>query len=338
MNNKNKHIDPHSLIGKYLTNEASKEEIALLEKWVVEDEANKKLFNDYKQAWSLSNMEKTRKEVGVNDEWKKLESKLFAGKTIQIDRNEKIRKTGFNQYFKIAASVIVLLSLSFVLYYMFSNSGKEQFIADNLVKTTTLADGSEVTLNHNSTITYYKEKKKTKNRKVKLEGDAFFKVEPDASKPFIIETQNVEIEVLGTSFYVNSHENKPTIEVIVNSGKVALKAQKNKQVILTPGEKGIFNKETRELQEIENKDVNYIAWKTKHLEFENKRLTDVVYQISKTYHTDIKIGNPEISNCRITVIFDNQTLDAVLNILEETLDLRIEKQNGKVIISGDGCE
>ena len=89
MNDKNKHIDPQTLISKYLANEASSEEIVLLEDWVVEDKANKKLFNDYKQAWGLSNIEKLSNEIDVDKEWKTLETKLFSGKTIQIDRKEK---------------------------------------------------------------------------------------------------------------------------------------------------------------------------------------------------------------------------------------------------------
>ncbi|OQX80271.1 MAG: hypothetical protein B6D61_02270 [Bacteroidetes bacterium 4484_249] len=336
MNDKNKHIDPQTLISKYLANEASSEEIVLLEDWVVEDKANKKLFNDYKQAWGLSNIEKLSNEIDVDKEWKTLETKLFSGKTIQIDRKEKTGKTGFNQYLRIAASVIVLLSLGFVLYYLFSNSGREKYMAENSVITTTLADGSEITLNHNSTLTYFK---KAKNkRKVKLEGDAFFKVEPDASKPFVIETQNVEIKVLGTSFYVNSHKDKPIIEVIVNTGKVAFKTDRNKQIVLTPGEKGIYNKETGKLQQEKNNDVNFIAWKTKHFEFDNGRLADVIIKISEVYHTNIRIANPEINNCRITVTFDNQSLDAVLNVLRETLDLSIKEQDAEIIVSGNGCE
>ncbi len=334
MNNKNQHIDYKALISKYLAKEASVSDIKLLEKWVLTDEANKKLFNEYKQAWVVANIIKPNNTINVNSEWDKIEAKLFATKTISIEETNSKQK-GFNQYFKIAASIIVILSLGYILSLLFLDSDTKNLVANNTIKTTTLVDGTVVTLNHNSSLTYYK--KITTKRKIKLEGDAFFNVKPDTIHPFIIETQNIEIEVLGTSFYVNSHIDKPTIEVVVKTGKVAFRVEKDNQIILIAGEKGIYNKSTGNIQHIINKDINFIAWKTKYLIFDDTKLSDVVSKINSIYHSNILIGNIELNDCRVTVIFKNQTLDAVINVLEETLDLSFEKHEGKIIIAGEGC-
>ncbi len=331
MNNKEKHIDHQDLINKYLAKEASKEDIILLENWVLQNEANKKLFIETKRIWTLANFKNTKSKIIINSEWEKLENKLFN------DKNITKKRTGFfNQYYKVAASIIVLLSISFLLYFLTSNSGKQKFTADNSVKTSKLFDGSVVTLNYNSSIVYYKEI--TDKRKVKLKGDAFFNVKPDASKPFIIETQNAEVEVLGTSFYVDSHIDKPTIEVSVKTGKVAFRIKQGKELILLPGDKGIFNKSTGKLTQETNSNTNFIAWKTKQIVFENNNLSDVVLQLNNVYHTNITIASPNLNNCRITASFDNQTLDAVLNVIKETLDLRIENKDNEIKLFGDSCK
>jgi len=338
MENENKHIDYTELISKYLTNEASSEEIALLEKWVVKDKANKQLFNNYKQTWILSRAGQSDDKVDIDEEWNKIRLKLFGDETEKIEtgQNEKQRKI-IPFVLKIAAVIVIALTASYFLYYLITKSGTETFVAQDSIKTSTLSDGTIITLNFHSTITFPKKFDK-KARKVKLEGDAFFEVEHNNEQPFIIKTQDVKIEVLGTSFYVNSRQQDPTIEVVVNTGKVALRTQNNEQIILTAGERGVLIKSSGELYEEKNDDVNYISWKTKRLVFENNVLSDVIQKINETYYADIKIVNPEINSCRITTTFDNKSLDAVLNIIRETLDLKIEKQNNTIFVSGEGCE
>ena len=334
MNNENNHIDYSALISKYLANEASESEIKMLEEWVLMDNTNKKLFNDYKQAWIVSNINKPNNAIDLNSEWDKIENKLFATKTINNQKKENTRR-GFYQYNKIAASIIVILSLGYLLSLFVIKSDTKNLVANNSTETATLIDGTIVTLNQNSSLTYFKEI--ASKRKVKLEGDAFFNVKRDTLHPFIIETQNTEIEVLGTSFYVNSHNDKPTIEVTVKTGKVAFRITQDNQIVLVAGEKGIYTKSTGSLQHSVNKDVNFIAWKTKYLKFNDTKLSDVVDKINSVYHSNILINNKELNNCRVTVIFKNQTLETVLNVLEETLDLNFKKDKEQIILIGNGC-
>ncbi|MCK5823645.1 MAG: DUF4974 domain-containing protein, partial [Bacteroidales bacterium] len=146
--------------------------------------------------------------------------------------------------------------------------------------------------------------------------------------------------VLGTSFYVKSQKNSPTIEVIVKTGKVAVRLEDDlkNEIILTPDEKGVFTKNDNKLKKIKNTDVNYLSWKTKFLIFENEKLKNVVKKLNETYHKQIIISNPKINNCTITATFNKQSIDAVLTILKETLDLEIKRQKNTIYISGNSCE
>jgi len=337
MKNDNNHIDYAALIGKYLAREADAEEIDLLEKWVKESEKNKATFNRFKQSWILSGINKQNKEINVDEEWAALTSKFFEQKIEPVSTTEvgKLNQ-GIPLFFKIAAAIVVLFTVTFFLYQFFLKPGMEQMMAVNVIETETLSDGTTITLNRNSILTY-PEKFKKDVRKVELSGDAFFEVEHNKNQPFIIRSQSVEIEVLGTSFYIDAHENSPTVEVVVNSGGVALRAYKENQIILKAGDKGIFNKKTGQLIKEKNDDLNFDSWKTKMLVFDDTKLIEVVDKLNEVYNANIEIINPEINDCRITVTLDNMSLKAVLNILGETLDIIIGKSKQGYIISGEGC-
>jgi len=337
MKNDNNHIDFVALIGKYLAKEASPDEIMLLEKWVEENEENKKLFNQHKQSWILSGISKENKKIDVDTEWDNLNSKLF-GPKIESAPPPKIRKfqPDLPIFFRIAAAVVVLFGLSFLLYTFFLKPGSVELVASNEIKTETLTDGSIITLNRNSII-LYPEKFKKDIREVELSGDAYFDVEHNKNQPFVIKSQSAVIEVLGTSFYVDSHENNHTIEVVVSSGGVALKSGNVDQIILKAGERGTLYKNSGKLVKDKNRDINYNSWKTKKLIFDDSKLIEVVDKLNQVYNMKTEIINPEIYDCRITVTFDNMPLVAILNILGETLDIIIEKRDDGYYISGEGC-
>jgi ferric-dicitrate binding protein FerR (iron transport regulator) len=337
MKNNGEHTDYSALTGRYLANEATKEEVALIEKWVLSNEQNKKLFNQYRQAWILAQTGKPVVDVDIDKEWNKLENILFAeeetgtGKVLTLQP-----KKSFTHFLKIAAIVLIALTASFFLYRIIAKPGVENVIAMESVKSATLPDGTVIALNKNSVITY-PDKFGRKKRKVLLKGEAFFQVKRDEKKPFIIEAENVEIEVLGTSFNVDARPDKQFVEVIVNTGKVALRSEKGKEIVLLKGERGIFSKETGELVKEANKSKNYLAWKTKKLIFEDDCLADVVKDISEVYDINIVLSSPALKDCRLTAIYDNLSLDAILNILKETFDLSVVKKDNIILVTGEGC-
>ena len=338
MGKNNTHIDNIDLIRRYLTNEIDSQETVLLENWVLESEENKNIFNKFKKTWALSNTVKST-NIDVNAEWNKIQNKIFSSSKETTVKSIQQKSNSFNFIFRIAAVVVLSFSIAFSSYYFINKSKYNTFVAESSVVTQKISDGSIITLNNNSKIVVPKEFDENV-RKVKLKGDAFFDVKHDETKPFIIETGKIEIQVLGTSFYVKSQKNSPTIEVIVKTGKVAVRLANDlkNEIILTPDEKGVFTKNNNKLKKISNTDANYLSWKTRFLVFENEKFINVVKKLNETYHTHIVISNPEINNCTITATFNNKSIGAVLNILKATLDLDIKKQKNTIYISGNSCE
>jgi ferric-dicitrate binding protein FerR (iron transport regulator) len=161
----------------------------------------------------------------------------------------------------------------------------------------------------------------------------------DGTRPFVIDAGKALVEVLGTSFNVNAYRKNPVVEITVESGMVALtpKQDQSEQIVLKAGNSGTFNKESKQLELISSSDPNNISWKTKELYFENSSLQEVADLISDVYNEELVILNQELTECPITVTFKNQSLDAILNVLEATMDLEISRTNGQITLDGTGC-
>jgi ferric-dicitrate binding protein FerR (iron transport regulator) len=338
MNNEKQHIEFLDLIGKYLANEANSEEINILEEWVLKDPANKKTFMELKQTWMLSNADTVDKQINLNEEWAQFNSAIIDEEEYADFLLSESSSFNYNKFLKVAAIIVVFLTAGYFLFYLVSNPSTEQLVAGNSVVPATLPDGTEVTLNHNSILKYPKIFA-SNVRAVRLQGDAYFDVAHDLSKPFVIQTKNIQIEVLGTSFYLNAKNEQPTVEVFVETGKVAIIGNKKEKLFLTAGEKGTFEKSSGQLTKAENNDLNFISWKTRKLIFDNESLINVINIINQTYHSNITIDNPDIYHCMLTATFEEQPLEIILEVLQEIFDLIVEREeNGKILISGNGCK
>jgi len=335
MSNSNIHTDQEELIVRYLTGNASATETQQLEKWVKADKKNKKQFLEYKHSWQF--MHSTNVTFDTKKAWGSIENSLLAEEDAPKVISIHEKKTNRYVIYRLAASVVVLMSLAIVLYFLLNRSGEVELMAADTIISEELIDGSEITLNINSTLTVLKDFN-VKHRQVKLAGDAFFDIIPDKEKPFIINTDELNIKVLGTSFYVNSREKASIVEVMVKSGHVSVSRGNNEYITLTAGEKGTFDKNTGLLVAAVNSDKNYLAWKTKKLVFENRPLAEVIVAVSKTYDVEIRLANQSLSDCRLTSTYEDYSLEDVLILISETLNLKVSGSGDLFYLDGEGCD
>jgi transmembrane sensor len=327
------------LVARYFSGELTEEEIRILSGLVAASAENKKLFEDYSKTWQLIEQETIEKSVDTDNEWSQFITPLKERSLTEVEADfinkTPVRNMNFVRFARIAAVFIVLV-LSSIWLYSYLNKPQEKILmaSDNTIEAT-LPDGTHVTLNNGSTINYPSKFSKDK-RKISLQGEAYFDVAHDAAQPFVITSGNVCIEVLGTSFYVNTDGANGNIEVILTTGKVAVyyADKPDQKVILSPGERVEFPKEEADFSKTVNTDENYMAWKTKKIVFSDQTLNQIVAQLNKVYHTNISISQPNIGDCRMTATFDNQELDAVLHVIKATLDVEIHKKGNTFVISG----
>jgi len=329
------HLNHIILITKYLTKEASQEELRSFESWMNADKANKKIFDEYEKAWKDAEHVKTYLIINTDDEWKKFQS-ILKEKNIPFSEKKPAVRSFLYYSARVAAVMIIGILTGLGIYFLTDKMNKVQLITQAGSKEVQLNDGSVVTLNANTKLKYPLHFR-GRSRKVTLRGEAYFSVHPDQTKPFIIDMGDAKVEVVGTSFNIKAYGKSNNIEVTVNSGTVVFSGSDNEKIILKAGEKGIYFKNLNQLTKLNNDNFNYLSWKTKKLIFQNNSLSDIVNTLNDVYHANIVLSDEHLIKCRVTSSFDNQTLDEVLSVLKATLDLKICKTESSILISGEGC-
>jgi ferric-dicitrate binding protein FerR (iron transport regulator) len=208
-----------------------------------------------------------------------------------------------------------------------------------------LPDGTKVTLSQNSQLVYNKSFNQTR-REVYLTGDAFFDVKRDEHKPFVVHTDNLVTEVLGTSFRIRQNQNSKTTEVSVRSGKVSVYSletttnQQHNGVILTQNQRAVYDATTHTIvpgiveAPIPVIEKNEIA---SNLIFQEASLSQVLDELTRVYGIEFVISNPKSNDCRLTADLNGLTLFTQLDLICKSIDATYEKRGTVVFISGEGC-
>ncbi|MTI41180.1 FecR family protein [Fulvivirga lutimaris] len=325
--------DIEQLIAKSLAGETTAAEEEQLTSWLKEDPANQETFEKSKKVVALTKNHSSEEalDIDVNAEWSKFKSKV-EGQTKTVEMGS----SSGSVWYKIAATFLILLVSGAILYFSLLRNDETIYQTADSAEVFTLPDNSTITLNKNSTLAYNKDFGAT-DRKVKLTGEAFFEITPNKKKPFIIDTEETRVQVLGTSFNINAIDSDKT-EVTVATGLVSMTALETKaSVKLSPGDKGVLLHSRNELTSSSNDDINFMAWKTKTITFENTDLAEVVSTLNHVYNIKLNMVEGVGTNCKVSVTFDHQTLDAVLNVLESTLELEVVRDEDQINITNAGC-
>lgn len=331
------------LIVKYLSGEATTTEKQAVEFWAAFSEKNRNELAEAKFLFEKTEDYYLLKNFDTNAAWEKTQQKM-GPKTVSIAPHEKQRKVFISTFYKYAAIFILVFLVGTAGYYFgiknqLTNVYSEIIAAEKQVLNEyILPDGSVVALNSNSKLQFPK-KFKNDVREVTIAGEAFFDVVPDPEKPFIIHAGNAQVKVLGTSFNISAYPENETVEVVVETGLVQvictekLNAFENREILLNPGEKGILQNKVGKLEKSINSDINYLAWKTHNLVFENTPLSEVVRHLNKTYHADIRLHNESLNNLVLTAQFEKKPVDFILNVIQLTFGLQLEQKNDSYILA-----
>lgn len=322
-----------TLISKYLSGEADHKEVAELMAWIESDAENKELFSSFRNSWALTEAYYVESNTDIDQEWSAIAEHIGIS---EVPVSRKLRPQNRRNFLRVAAILLLLIIPSITYFLFFMNTGSELLFAENQVLESTLPDGTQIALNAGSSL-YYPAKFKGKERRVTLEGEAYFDVSHNKKKAFIIDAKELQIKVLGTSFYVNTNSSDNAMEVVLMSGSVQL-TYKGKEMLLEPGDKAVILEDFDEIVRQEHHDPNLLAWKTRKFKFNDTPFSDIVDILEKVYQKDIVVLNPDILNCRITATFDGQSLEAVLLVLQSTIDIAVKPNGTTIEISGEGCQ
>ena len=295
--------------------------------WIKKNPKNTTLVNDAKAI--LLGVQFKKNEISserLDAEWQKLESKINA-------RNQaKVKKVNFllNRRLTGVAATITLLIMSSLFFFAKPTTIVHK-TAFGEVLNIKLSDGTDVTLNSNSSLSF----KEANPRKIKLKGEASFKVVKKSStkSKFWVNTNDLQVEVYGTEFNVNSH-NKKT-QVFLQEGSVQLKLKNGSNKKMIPGDLVSYSFATNSIL-AEKRPLRpelEISWKDGSLIFDRSTLKAAMHKIEETYGLTTIFEDIAIESILLTGAVPTKNIDICIQTIEKSAQVSIVKKNNKLYIS-----
>ena len=354
-----KTIDSHFLI-KIIKNESTEEERKLFETWLDESDENKEEFSTLVLLWKKVADSKMPPVPDQYLQWEKIKANLVQPSSVgQIDKTaqpvplhhknfdlkQKEEKHEYAWMLKVAAVLIIFVSIPFLI---FINKNRNSLLHTKPVvkdktetlysieagkgvrKTILLPDESLVYLNVDSKL-IYPEKFADSNRIVELEGEAYFNVSHDASRPFKVICRNTVTVVKGTEFNIKNRNDE--VRIILTKGVVeTFKKDSNVGIQLKKGEMITFDEKIGFSKPTKANINHYLAWRKGKFSFAHTSLADVMDEIGRYYNVEVEFQNPSERSKIITGVFNADSLEHIISIISLTLDVKIDLKGSKVIV------
>ena len=182
-----------------------------------------------------------------------------------------------------------------------------------------LSDGTVVHLNAGTKLRYPVYFLNGLQRKVSLNGEAYFDVTTDAEHPFVVNTTELNVAVLGTQFNVSSYPEDQLTDVVLVEGMVAMYTDsgiKKDSTVLTPGVRGSFDKEKKTVTTEMVKASVYTSWRNGELVFRNSPFKNIVKKLERHYNITIILNNDALGEELFSASFTNKSIEEVLSYFD----------------------
>lgn len=239
---------------------------------------------------------------------------------------------------KWSARVAVIIILPLLIYsgiHFYRNSDKAQgltWIEINAPAWTrvqfSLPDGSTGWLNSSSSIKY--QSNFVKERNIILDGEAFFNVHTDPDKPFVVNTNEINVTALGTKFNIASYRNEKNVEVVLKEGKlIVANNEMTGSLTMIPNDLVVYDKAGNELSQEKVDPKIYISWTEGKLVFRNDPIDVIARRLGRWYNVDVDIRGDSFEDVRLRATFVDENLEEVLYFIKRALPVNYKIIDGK---------
>jgi transmembrane sensor len=313
------------------TSNDEKEMFALFQRPEIESEVKEILTEDLSSEAGVANIEYPEFKTLFSNIWAKIEKK---------QKRQKNSIRNINNLFKLAAAITVGFFIgTLVTFWGGTTPVPVYYVAyapKGSVSEIILPDGSAIFLNADSRVKYSIDGKNNV-REVFLEGEAWFDVEKNKEKPFLVHTPFYDVNVTGTQFNIKAYEADNTLTTTLEIGQIIIQSTDKyrlaEDIIINPGEQATLNKDSRELT-IKRVNTKWVtSWKDNKLIFVNMDLKELVILLERKYGVDIEIKNKEILDLHFDGTIKNESIIEFLNIIQKTLPINYKIIGQKIIIT-----
>ena len=358
------------LLARQMGNLASEKEIVELRELLKQYPENHffiEILQSIKSERSYYQLVLTEDEL-VHESWLMLRNELndppVNNRVLRIE-NEVNRKKFSNRWWMrnaaIWTGVIILFISSFFIWKLPAKKAEaptnykmnQVIVPYGSIKKIILQDSTVVWVNAGSHI-HYAADLIQKTRDVYLDGEAYFSVKHDAEHPFIVHAGNITVHALGTKFNIRAYKNENKVEATLISGKIQVNIENkaDKKIILVPNEKlTVINEkqkpgdrdslsvkelsfEVKEVKQIPSiSTVKEVAWIQDILAFQNESFKDLAKRMERRYDVHIIFKTRSLEEERLSGIFENETIQKALNLLQMTTQFRYQVHVDSVFLT-----
>lgn len=254
---------------------------------------------------------------------------------VNVRINKSVKRNLMMKLIGAAASILLLMGFSNYYFYQkgYENRNSQWIKMINplgMRSVVSLPDGSNVILNAGTTL-FYPSAFIGQNREVRIEGEAFFTVEKDEKKPFVVLTDEIVVKVTGTTFNVKAYDDEDKVEVTLESGSVDIELNENNMIHLNPDQQLVYNKKERS---VEYKTVNtnhYLSYKEGKFYFYQRPLHEIAKQLERSFNVHIDIVSEALKDIVFTGDFvREENLEQILKVMAADKRL-VYEMNGDYI-------
>lgn len=309
---------------KFITGNLLESEEQEVIAWINANEANKHDFIRLKNLYAFASSAKHI--LKVEEDFSQLSAKIN-------DTPKPTKSIQFGQYLKYAAILIFALFVGFSVSELrhfqptFADNElvNEFYAPEGQISEFKLIDGTRVWLNSGTRVRI-PASFSAKNRIVTMEGEAFFQVTKDPLHPFFVNTKELSVRVMGTSFNVSAYQTEKTSEVTLIEGKVGVKEINGERLAkLLPGQQLVYEKATGRKIKKEVDITPFEAWRDGKMIFKDKTLEYIAERLERWYNVDIDFNDNKIANLKFTgTILKSKPLSQVLEIVTLSAPIRFD--------------
>ena len=316
------------LISKYLNGHCTPEEKAEMEQWLQADPQNQKHLAQIKTIEEELHQLDLGVDADTEGEWEKLKGEIRA--------EGKVRRLSSVRYWRAAAAVVALAAVGWLISIWVSgpesNAIAQEFATEKgETQTIELADGSTIQLNADSKLTL-STTFNNEERRLTLEGEAYFKVAKNSEKPFIVETGNVYTQVLGTAFNISAYPEERDVQVAVTEGVVQFRSNSTSGLRLEANTAAQYRKADRVFTPTDYDSEQSLDWLQGNLIFKDIPLTEVLADLERKYNVEIDDQTNQSNLIYSDYIQSDDTIKEVMVRLARALQIEIEQTaNGFVL-------
>src|SRR5690606_5161244 len=324
------------LLVKYLAGDADEEERDRVDRWL-QDEAHAEEYNRVERVWMESGRLGSAADIDEHAAWERFRQRIRqqavptrviplgkAGNPLPVPRGTHFR------FLRVAAAFALLAAAGWLGWYLLQQYSRTtvELASGQEVKEVRLSDGSVVTLNKDSRLSYVR-RFQDAARTVALTGEAFFDIAPAPGRPLVSHVNGWKLAVTGTSF--NRKRRDGTTEVIVETGRVKVSSGLE-EISLQPGEKSVSRGRNGALMKQRTRNVLYKYYRTNQFVCRATPLQELVDALNEAYQVQITIPDPGLRQLPITTVFENESLDHILEVIRDTFDITVHYEEKQILL------